>query len=272
MPIQAKTFAREERYLVIKNSDLNAASLTSQEKETLSSILTKVTATRRGLGKPPMQCVVVESDWPEYGPVYSMIEQRIEGASVPAGEIDAFEAAALAKWGYNRMDLSRYPDQTYQVATLQDRREAWVSALSWLTNRMPGMSEFWFDLARSKSKYPCNARMFDGLMGEVDELRKAYLGNGNIREEAFDVAACAFRIATEGDAGGNLSLLPINEDRPDSCIDLGMVDLTSASTAAWKEGVLPCQLIESIAANAESVSDFDARSPDAGTTDSTAPE
>src|SRR5690606_8291269 len=64
------------------------------------------------------------------------------------------------------------------------------------------------DLARSRAKYPGNTRMFDGLMGEVDELRRAYGGDGDIRAEAFDVAVCAYRIATEGDAGGNTLLAP----------------------------------------------------------------
>lgn len=66
--------------------------------------------------------------------------------------------------------------------------------------------EFLDDLARSRNKYPGIARMFDGLMGEVDELRRAYNGDGDIRAEAFDVAVCAYRIATEGDDGGNTML------------------------------------------------------------------
>ena len=69
-----------------------------------------------------------------------------------------------------------------------------------------GMVEFLADLQRSRTKYPKNRRMFDGLMGEIDELRRAYAGDGDIRAEAFDVAVCAFRIATEGDAGGNARL------------------------------------------------------------------
>lgn len=68
------------------------------------------------------------------------------------------------------------------------------------------MVEFLADLQRSRTKYPKNRRMFDGLMGEIDELRRAYAGDGDIRAEAFDVAVCAFRIATEGDAGGNARL------------------------------------------------------------------
>lgn len=69
--------------------------------------------------------------------------------------------------------------------------------------------DFVSDLARSRAKHPGIARMFDGLLGEVHELKRAYAGDGERRAEAFDVAVCAYRIATEGDAGGNAKLLHI---------------------------------------------------------------
>jgi hypothetical protein len=65
------------------------------------------------------------------------------------------------------------------------------------------LSAFLNNLKRSRDKYPKNNRMFDGLNGEINELRLAYAGDGNITAEALDVAVIAFRIATEGDAGGN---------------------------------------------------------------------
>jgi hypothetical protein len=68
------------------------------------------------------------------------------------------------------------------------------------------------DLDRSRMKYPSNSAMLDGLLGEVHELKRAYNGDGDIRSEAFDVAVCAYRIAVEGDAGGNNKLSSI----PDS--------------------------------------------------------
>jgi hypothetical protein len=83
-----------------------------------------------------------------------------------------------------------------------------------LAAKPDGMAEFLADLERSRAKYPNNARMFDGLMGEVDELRRAYAGDGDVRAEAFDVAVCAFRIATEGDAGGNSTLAAKPEGEP----------------------------------------------------------
>lgn len=74
-------------------------------------------------------------------------------------------------------------------------------------NSMPsGIPDLIANIERSRSKYPNNARMFDGLLGEVDELRRAYGGDGDIRAEALDVAVCAFRIAVEGDSGGNTML------------------------------------------------------------------
>lgn len=71
---------------------------------------------------------------------------------------------------------------------------------------------FLADLDRSRAKYPSNGTMLDGLLGEVHELKRAYNGDGDIRSEAFDVAVCAYRIAVEGDAGGNKKLSSI----PDS--------------------------------------------------------
>lgn len=72
------------------------------------------------------------------------------------------------------------------------------------------MDAFLKNLDRSQTKYPNNRQMFDGLLGEVHELKRAYEGDGSIRSEALDVAVCAFRIAQEGDAGGNekLSCVP----------------------------------------------------------------
>lgn len=67
----------------------------------------------------------------------------------------------------------------------------------------PVAVEFIADLQRSRSKHPGIKKMFDGLLGEVHELKRAYQGDGDVRAEAFDVAVCAYRIATEGDEGEN---------------------------------------------------------------------
>lgn len=69
---------------------------------------------------------------------------------------------------------------------------------------------FLADLERSRAKHPGIAKMFDGLLGEIHELKRAYAGDGDVRAEALDVAVCAYRIATEGDQGSNekIGLVP----------------------------------------------------------------
>lgn len=72
------TFERESRYVVLKRTDLHAhapvAGLTA-----LDTITAAVEAGRAGEGKPPLHCVVVESDWPEYELVWGLIQARVTG-------------------------------------------------------------------------------------------------------------------------------------------------------------------------------------------------
>jgi len=73
-------FKREIRYTVFKNSD-GAAALSKRERDVLCRYLDKITEARRLRGKPPMQAVIVEHDWPEYEPVWAMIESRMGAAA-----------------------------------------------------------------------------------------------------------------------------------------------------------------------------------------------
>jgi hypothetical protein len=57
-------FKREERYTVIKHNQLTEA----QMRYLKDCIY--------GEGIPTVECVVIESDWPEYEPVWKMIEER----------------------------------------------------------------------------------------------------------------------------------------------------------------------------------------------------
>jgi hypothetical protein len=72
-------FKREERYIVLKITDIKTALLSEEERTALDIISAKVTATRISHDKQPLECVVVESDWPEYEPVWNMIQARMEG-------------------------------------------------------------------------------------------------------------------------------------------------------------------------------------------------
>ncbi len=51
-------FQREDRYIVIKRSDITAEQLAAMPD------------------MPTRDCVVVERDWPEYEPVWAMLEAR----------------------------------------------------------------------------------------------------------------------------------------------------------------------------------------------------
>lgn len=64
---------REARYVVIKIADLNK--LRGGQTEALRQELAKVS--RR---LPRRECLVIESDWPEYEVVWKMIEDRMNGA------------------------------------------------------------------------------------------------------------------------------------------------------------------------------------------------
>ena len=60
-------FKREERYIVIKRKNLS-------EKEEFA-----IRALLEGLDVGTVECVVVESDWPENEVVWKMIESRVTG-------------------------------------------------------------------------------------------------------------------------------------------------------------------------------------------------
>jgi len=68
-------------------------------------------------------------------------------------------------------------------------------------------------IERSRERKPSAAAMFDELEQDVALLRHAY-HRPEGRESALRVAATAYRIATEGDAGGNVSGAVASADTP----------------------------------------------------------
>lgn len=70
-------FKREERFIVIKRKHLSAESRTCDSLEQELRIWLD-----RHL-VPTSECVVVESDWPEYETVWAMLAARIEGRPTP---------------------------------------------------------------------------------------------------------------------------------------------------------------------------------------------
>lgn len=79
-------FERENRYIVLKLSDVDSMNLTDDEKAELKHICDAIHGHRTiVLGKQPLECVVVESDWPEYEPTWKAIQERVEADSKPDG-------------------------------------------------------------------------------------------------------------------------------------------------------------------------------------------
>lgn len=81
MADSANAFNRENRYLVLKSADVIAAGITETELNQLQAICAKVDQYRRNAGKPDLEAVVVEKDWPEYEPTWHAIEQRVTAAA-----------------------------------------------------------------------------------------------------------------------------------------------------------------------------------------------
>ena len=78
-------FKREERYIVFKLSDVKKDFFPSEISQLLELYETQQSM-RKQNGKPPLDCVVVESDWPEYEPTWRAIEARVTGAQPAAME------------------------------------------------------------------------------------------------------------------------------------------------------------------------------------------
>ena len=80
-------FEREERYIVFKLSDLG----NSLKGDEIRRLAREYAEQRRLRGKPPLECAVVESDWPEYEPTWRAIEARVAGErlapSMPSPDI-----------------------------------------------------------------------------------------------------------------------------------------------------------------------------------------
>ena len=78
-------FKREDRYIVLKWKDV-AKYLTETEQEILFKLFNRVESCRHVVGgKRSLKCVVVEHDWPEYEPVWKMIEDRVKAENPQEG-------------------------------------------------------------------------------------------------------------------------------------------------------------------------------------------
>jgi hypothetical protein len=69
-------FRREQRYIVLKLTDVARAHLTAEERVALNALCSRIAAARHASGRPRLGAVVVEADWPEYAIVWRAIEAR----------------------------------------------------------------------------------------------------------------------------------------------------------------------------------------------------
>lgn len=77
-------FKREERYYVLKISDMKKY-LSAEKQDAVRAVAEKLNAGRVVDGKTVFQAVVIEHDWPEYEPVWRMIEARMKAANCSTG-------------------------------------------------------------------------------------------------------------------------------------------------------------------------------------------
>lgn len=77
---------REKRYTIFKNTDIERY-LSDGEIAALCELDSKINLCRQQDARELLTAVVVENDWPEYEPVWQMIENRVECAQCKSGNI-----------------------------------------------------------------------------------------------------------------------------------------------------------------------------------------
>lgn len=72
--------ALQDRYIVIKRADLRKVTSTSPDLKSNKEVQAEQFASevRQLANKPPLECIVIESDWPEYLPALAALTRRIE--------------------------------------------------------------------------------------------------------------------------------------------------------------------------------------------------
>ncbi|WP_426807997.1 hypothetical protein ABOC32_16590 [Pseudomonas sp. WOUb67] len=74
-------FQREDRYIVVKRSDL--ALLSPVDSDLVHSYLEGVLSLMAEWNCPEREYLVLESDWPEFAPAWAAIERRVTGSPAP---------------------------------------------------------------------------------------------------------------------------------------------------------------------------------------------
>lgn len=86
---------REDRYIVIKRSDLSR--IKNKERMVFSKACRIVHEQMFGAGAPPRQFLVLESDWPEFEPTWVAIEQRVCGTPLSGPKLRELHSIELTE-------------------------------------------------------------------------------------------------------------------------------------------------------------------------------
>lgn len=87
--VQAGEFQREDRYIVIKRKDLEAIERSGEASDLETHEAVRLLAEALDTLRPHLparECLVIESDWPEYEPAWAAIQARMTGQGAQAGE------------------------------------------------------------------------------------------------------------------------------------------------------------------------------------------
>lgn len=150
-------FEREERYIVFKLSDVEER-FTPSEKQQLARLAEVQRVGRSEAGKPPLECVVVEKDWPEYDPTWKAIEARVTGAQPAPSFADSYQGAmeevaiwkkrALEAEDLNRKFVAEINGPTYMGEPAQPA---------------PSVPEGWKLVPTAESRHPGIYKMLGAL-------------------------------------------------------------------------------------------------------------
>ena len=123
-------FQREERYIVFKVSDLG----NSLKGDEIRKLAREYAEHRQQLGKEPLKCVVVESDWPEYEPTWKALESRVTGAqpspSVPTALLVAVADLVAQMEIISRVGFVDTPNDKDSCAAFCVAEGTWLELMS----------------------------------------------------------------------------------------------------------------------------------------------
>ena len=96
----------ENRYLVLKKADIEKY-ISLETQILLGQVAQAIEHHRHDEGRSPLECIVVESDWPEYKPTLSALETRVDAEA--AKEIDNKHYCNDGYW----WELTRTPSSVF---------------------------------------------------------------------------------------------------------------------------------------------------------------